>query len=374
MKNLFITLFVFLVFILLVQNTYAQNNAYRFDEEILNAKIIDILETRTEIIEWNNTEIEQKKLELNFLDGSKKGQNIILESDYPGLKKGQKVSINYFKDVEGNEIYSVINISRLSPIIILLFIFIFSVIALSGWQGVRALISLFVAFLALIAFLVPGILNGWNPLWSSVLVAMLVLFVAIFFTHGFNRESSVAFAGTFISVIVTSLLAIYATSITSLTGYSDDVAVYLNFNTGGQLNFTALLLGAMIIGIIGVLDDIAVTQSVVVSELFNSNKNLKRKQVFKKAMRVGREHVGALVNTIVFAYIGAAFPLLLLFSVYQYSIDQVVSMEIVATEIVRSIVGSVGLILTVPLVTFLAVWFLKDYEKVGKNIHSHHNH
>lgn len=235
----------------------------------------------------------------------------------------------------------------------------------------RSFVALAGSFCAIIFVLLPGILNGWNPLLASLLVAGGILFLAIFFTHGFNRESTVAYAGTMIAVALSGLFAVFAVHITDLSGFASDETVYLNFSTGGTLNFTALLLGAFIIGFLGVLDDIAVTQSAVVSELFRSNPNLTRKEVYKRAMRVGSEHVGALVNTLVLAYTGASLPLLLYFSIGSTSFTTTVNLEIFATEIVRTIVGSTGLILTVPIVTFLAVTYLKGYKSEHSHTHGH---
>jgi uncharacterized membrane protein len=177
------------------------------------------------------------------------------------------------------------------------------------------------------------------------------------------------------AVFITSLLATWAVYITKLSGFSEEASVYLNFNTGGNLNFSGLLLGAIIIGVLGVLDDIAVTQSAVVTELFDSNKNISRHEVYRRAMRVGKEHVGALVNTLVLAYTGTALPLLLLFSIYEYKFTTVINMEIFATEIIRTIIGSIGLVLTVPIVTLLAVVYLKDYKPKNQHNHTHgHSH
>jgi uncharacterized membrane protein len=133
------------------------------------------------------------------------------------------------------------------------------------------------------------------------------------------------------------------------------------------------LLGAIIIGVLGVLDDIAVTQAAVVTELYNSNPNLSRRDVYKKAIRVGREHVGALVNTLVLAYTGASLPLLLHFYMASPSISMAINTELFATEIVRAIVGSIGLILAVPIVTILAVFYLKDYKPKHAHSHVHHH-
>ncbi len=205
------------------------------------------------------------------------------------------------------------------------------------------------------------------------MVASVILFAAIFFTHGFNRESAVAYGGTMIAVFLTSLFAIFSVDLTGLSGFATEASTYLNFNTRGALDFTSLLLGAMIIGVLGVLDDIAVTQAAIVTELYNSNPSLSRGDVYKRALRVGREHVGALVNTLVLAYAGASLPLLLHFYTASSSLSMSINTELFATEIVRTIVGSIGLILAVPIVTLLAVFYLKGYK--SKHSHSHgHGH
>lgn len=175
-----------------------------------------------------------------------------------------------------------------------------------------------------------------------------------------------------IAVLITGLFALFAVAITSLSGFTGDESTYLNLGTGGTLDFTGLLLGAIIIGILGVLDDIAVTQAAVVSELYDSNPKMSKKEVYSRALRIGREHVGALVNTLVLAYTGASLPILLYFKLADMNFDSVVNLEIFATEIVRAIVGSIGLILTVPIVTILAVTYLKGYKSKHSHIHHHH--
>jgi uncharacterized membrane protein len=219
--------------------------------------------------------------------------------------------------------------------------------------------------------LLPGILAGYNPLLLASVVAGLVLFAAIFFTHGFNRESLVAYAGTMIAVGVTMLVALWAVALTSLSGFGADGSTTLNIATGGQIDFTLLLLAAIIVGVLGVLDDIAITQAAVVTELFTSNKVITRREVYGRALRVGREHVGALVNTLVLAYTGAALPLLLFYFHSASSLSLALNSELFATEIVRMIVGSIGLICTVPIVTVLAVYVLKDYIPKHGSRHGH---
>lgn len=261
-----------------------------------------------------------------------------------------------------------INKDRSGALVILALIFVLSVILFRGWQGVRSILALVGSFLGVFYILIPGLLNGWNPLLTSFLVAAGILFFAIFFTHGFNKESLVAYGGTVIAVLMTTIFAILAVRGSDLTGFATEESVYLNFNTQGSLDFIGLLIGAIIIGTLGVLDDIAVTQAAVVTELYHANPDLTRKQVYKRAIRVGREHVGALVNTLVLAYAGASLPLLLYFYLSPSGFGVTINSEIFATEVVRMVVGSFGLVLTVPLVTFLAVIYLQGQ----KPRHKHH--
>lgn len=334
-------------------------------------KVLEIVNEEVRELPGIGTEQLFQTIEAKVLDGPLEGETITIENDYLELDQGDKFYFNHNVYLDGRESFGVINIDRKDSLILLAIIFVAIIVGFGRWQGVRSLIALFGSFAAIIFILLPGILNGWNPLLASVLVAAGILFLAIFFTHGFNRESAVAYGGTMIAVVLAGLFAVFAVHITDLSGFASDETVYLNFNTGGSLNFTAILLGAFIIGFLGVLDDIAVTQAALVSELFGSNPEMSKKEAYKRAMRVGREHVGALVNTLVLAYTGASLPLLLYFKLGPASFASTINLEIFATEIVRTIVGSTGLILTVPIVTFLAVKYLKGYKSKHSHTHSH---
>lgn len=366
--------FCFFFILLGSAETFAQelHNDY---QGTYRGKALEILDEEMREIPGTDTEYLYQSVLTEILNGPFEGDEIIIENDYLELDKGDRFYFNHNIHIDGSEYYGITSIDRKGALLLLFGIFVAAIVLFGRWQGVRALIALAVSFLAIIFILLPGILNGWNPLLASFLVAGGVLFGAIFFTHGFNRESLVAYGGTMIAVILSGLFAVFAVHITSLSGFSSDESIYLNFNTGGTLNFTALLLGAFIIGFLGVLDDIAVTQASVVSELFKSNPKMSNKEVYRRAMRVGREHVGALVNTLVLAYTGASLPLLLYFTGGSSDFATSINLEVFATEIVRIIVGTIGLILTVPLVTFLAVKYLRGYESShGGHGHSHGHH
>ena len=243
-------------------------------------------------------------------------------------------------------------------------------------QGVRALLSLALSIAAILFLLVPALLNGYDPVLASLVISSLILAVVLFGTHGFNPLSLTAFLGTFTAVLVTSVIALVFVGALRLNGFASDASVYLNFATNGSLDFSGLLLGSIIIGILGILDDVAITQASVVQELKLANHNFSIIDLYYRGLKVGRDHVGSLINTLALAYVGASLPLVLLFSTSEAPILFTLNQEVVASEIARIIVGSIGLILAVPFTTLIAAWWFGRYgvdDKVAAS-HSHHHH
>src|SRR3989338_696732 len=370
-KRMFFKKIIFAVFILIVivPTAYAQETL-----NLHKAKVLQIVkEENSTILEevGKGINILTQTLTAEVIDGPEKGKQVTLENDYIKLEKGDVFFIEKTSFVGEEDRYVMRERDRQFPIIILLLIFGLAIFIFGGKQGLRSLLSLVAGFFVIIYFLLPLLMKGYSPILVSVAFATIILFCAIYFTHGFNRESTVAFTGTILAVILTGLLAFVSVAIMKLTGFNSEEAAFLNMGNTIKLNFHGLLLGGILIGVLGILDDIAITQAAVVSEIYNSANHLTRKEVYKKAMRVGREHVSALVNTLVLAYTGASLPLLLLFSNYNYPFGFVVSQELFATEIVRTIVGSIGLVLTVPITTLLAVYLLKGYKGKSALGHSH---
>lgn len=373
MKKILIFFIFFSIIFSSLNNVSHSQELLQDQTEILKAKVLKIQKQEIKDILGTDVEAVHQTLLVKILEGDKKDREVVVENDYRQLEEGQKFFLYYSKDaLDGREMFSVKDINRLSPLMWFVALFVLVIIIFSGKQGVRSLLALTGSFLIIIYILLPLLLKGYPPIITSIAIASLVLFVAIYFTHGFNKQSSVAFSGTVFAVIITGLLAYLGVEFASLSGFSSEEAVYLNFNTRGALDFGGLLLGGIMIGVLGVLDDIAVTQAAVVSEIFDSAPHLSRLEVYKKALRVGREHVGALVNTLALAYTGTALPLILLFSTSTSPFSTIINQEIFATEIIRTIVGSIGLVLTVPITTLLAVYFLKGYK--GKHEHHGHSH
>jgi uncharacterized membrane protein len=333
------------------------------EEGLVKSRVLEITEEGEREIPGTNTKTFYQLFKAEILEGSKKGTVVEVENDYIPLKQGEKFYLNYIINGE-NEIYTVHEPDRSFALYFFATLFILVVLVFGKIQGLRSLLSLASSFFIIIYLFLPKILDGASPILTSIIFSVFILIFAIYFTHGFNRKSTAAVLGSIVSIIFTGFLAKYAIYLTRLSGFAEDESIYLNFATQGQLDFGGLLLGAIIIGVLGILDDIAITQASCVAEFKKTSPGLSKKETYKKAMNVGRDHVGALLNTLALAYTGAALPLLLLLYSSDLSVSIILNKEIFATEIIRTIVGSIGLILTVPVTTLVAVFmFSKKLEK-----------
>jgi uncharacterized membrane protein len=287
---------------------------------------------------------------------------------------GDSIYLNRLESIDGTEYYLFKDFDRRMALGLLGALFLVVLAGIAGTQGLRAFGSLLVSIALIIFILVPLLLAGYDPVWSSSLVAGGILAIALFATHGFTARATVAFLGTLGAVLLTGALATFWVSFSQLTGFSSDASIYLNFSTRGALDFSGLLLGAIIIGTLGVLDDVAITQASVVGELSDANKSLSPFELYRRALRVGRDHIGSLVNTLALAYAGVSLPLILLYARTNSTFLQIINQEVVAAELVRTLVGSIGLILTVPITTAIAVWWIRRFGTLGEIGESHHHH
>lgn len=343
------------------------------DTEVTYLAEVESVE-RSSLQEVPNTDVlaEYQTVVVKFLDKDKVGQTqTIVESSFP-MEEGDKVYVKYTKTSDGTEYYAISEPYRLPALLWLLVLFIVCVLLLGGKQGFLGLVALFISFCVIFNLLFPQMLSGGNVVVIATLGALLSLFVVMYLTHGFTRLTTSAFLGSTVAIVVTVLLATYAVHLTALTGFSSEESVFLNLATGGKLDFVALLIGGIIIGVIGVVDDVAITQSSVVNELYRSNPSLTRRDVYFKALKVGKDHMGSVINTLILAYTGASLPLVLLLYISATPTLELINREMIAVEIVRSIVGSIGLLCTVPLTTLIAVMLMKGATN-EKSSHTHHH-
>lgn len=255
--------------------------------------------------------------------------------------------------VPGRE-YSISDFDRQGPLLLLALIFAGVVVLFGRWRGAMSLIGLGLSLAVVLGFMVPAILEGESTLAVAIVGAVAVMLTTILLAHGAGPKSLAAIVGTAASLVVTVGLAVLFTDLTHLTGLASEEATFLQINDSG-VSLEGLLLAGMIVAALGVLDDVTVSQSSTVLALRAANPGQSFRQLFRLAMDVGRDHVSATVNTLVLAYVGASLPLLLIFSSGQIDFVDAVNLEIIAKEIVATLVGSIGLIAAVPITTALAV-------------------
>jgi uncharacterized membrane protein len=325
----------------------------------MEATVAWIIEEKT--IQVLDREQTYQKLKLLIMSGPEKGQEIIYEngllptSSVQTYQMGDKLIIGKSEAQTGEENYYIIDVVRRNSLYVLAALFVGLVVLVSRLRAVRALLALGFSFVVIFLLLLPQILNGHDPVMVSLLAALLILPVTFYMSHGWNKKTHVAILGTFIALVMTGILARLFVNGAQLTGFSSEEATFLRALKGSQINVQGLLLAGIIIGILGILDDVTVSQASVVKELAKANKSLKGLELFKTAMRVGTDHIASMINTLVLVYTGAAMPLLLLFMDTPKPVTEIINYEMVAVEIVRMLVGSIGLVLAVPLTTLLAV-------------------
>lgn len=269
------------------------------------------------------------------------------------LDDGDRIAVARYEDLEGEDAYSFADHDRRRPLQVLALVFAAAVVALGRWTGLRALIAVGVSLLALTAFVLPAILQGESPVAVSLVGASAVAVVAVLFTHGVTARSAAALAGTLVSLVLVAVLAWIFVAATDLTGLADESAGFLRI-TAGEVDLQGLLLGGVVIGALGVLDDVTVTQVSAVWELHRADPSLSWRRLYASGVRIGRDHIASTVNTLVLAYAGASLPLFLLFTQAQQGLVDSLNSEVVAVEVVRTLVGSIGLVASVPLTTALA--------------------
>jgi uncharacterized membrane protein len=239
-------------------------------------------------------------------------------------------------------------------------------VVIADKRGFTSLLGMGISFLVIFFFILPQILAGYSPILIAILGSLLIIPISFFLSHGFNQKTFAAIAGTLISLVITGILAVVFIEAAKLTGFASEKAGFLQVAGQGTINIKGLLLAGIIIVVLGVLDGITISQSAIVFQLKEANRNFSSKDLYKWAMSIGKDHISSMVNTLILVYTGASLPLLLLFVNNPYPFSQVINYEIIADEMVRTLVGSIGLVLAVPVTTLIAATLaVKKYAKTS---------
>jgi len=379
-------LFILLIsslFLLILSNRYpnpiyAQNDAgnlaNQIQAELLEGKVVQILEEKEIIPAGLDQSQLYQKMDILITKGSLKEQNITVVSgdlpmaNLPKYKIGDQLVIYYSQDLNGNPNFYISDYVRRDALLFLLIIFIVLVIAVAGFQGLSSILGMALSFLVIFKFILPQIYAGVNPVQVSVFGSLLIIPATFFLSHGFNRKTIIAISGTLIALFITAILTLIFVNVSKLSGFASEEAGFLQAYNPGLINIKSLLIAGIIIGVLGVLDDITISQAAIVAQLKDANPKLKMPQLYAKAMSVGKDHIASMVNTLILVYTGAALPLLLIFINNPRPFSEIINYEIIADEIVRTLVGSIGLILAVPITTLLATFFTSTYSPERKSI------
>ena len=289
-----------------------------------------------------------------------------IRNDPIRIKEGDRLLVTISSLPDGTLSAHFTDFYRRNSLFLLFAIFIGASILISGWKGVRSLVGIMLSLAVIVLIILPGIQSGRDPLSISILGALLFVGLSLYIVYGWNVKTHAAVLGSFIALVITGVLATIFVANARLTGYGDENMFFVTQMTQNQLNVRSLLLAGVLIGTLGVLDDLVISQASAVFELYRNNPKQTFRELFKSAMNIGQDHIAATVNTLVLAYAGASLPMLLLFSFRNVDYGLAINLEFIAEEIVRTMVGSLGLFAAVPITTALAALIAIKYRELGK--------
>lgn len=396
MKKLF--QIIILTILLLFGSTYqnillAQENLYDesssiIDELIQPAETIPETEyfkgTVTEILDEESVQYEggeqiYQMLLITITNGDFKGEKVEVENGSTAslqqivYEAGDTVYLSYTRDQDDKAVFFITDFDRTNGLAILFLGFVLLTLLIGFKRGAFSIISLLISFVIIFIFVLPQIQAGKDPVVIAILSSIIIIPVTFYLSHGFQIKTTISIVGTFISLVITGLLAVYFVNLVNLTGGASEEALFLQ-NIGGTVyDLRDLLLAGIIIGTMGVMDDVTVSQTSIVFQLYDLKKKITFAELFSRSIKVGKDHISSMVNTLVLVYTGASMPLLLLFMNNPRPFEELLSYELVATELVRMFVGSIGLIIAVPITTALACYVVTKYKINLKDV-TEHNH
>ena len=276
------------------------------------------------------------------------------ESAVPDFSEGDRIVVIEFTLGDTGEVaHTFADYERDTPLLLLAAIFVVAVLALGRFQGLRAILGLVVSAVVLLAYVFPALLEGKPPMAVALVASSVIALAALYLAHGINDTTTVALLGTFASLGLTGLLASVFTSAAQITGLATEDQIFLQVSAEG-IDVRGLVLAGIVLGSLGVLDDVTVTQVSAVARLREANPDYGIRELYTTGVRIGRDHIASVVNTLFLAYAGAALPLLLFYSNIGIGLSESITSEIIAVEVIRTLVGSVGLVAAVPITTALA--------------------
>jgi uncharacterized membrane protein len=327
-------------------------------QETVDARVIEVVEEG--VLDQGGLKQPYQKLRLEILSGQRAGRAVAVDYGTQGLgssvvlyRADDRVQVTHLARLDGSDAFFIADSDRLGSLLILLLTFVIFIIAVSRWKGVRSLMGLAISFYIITQFILPMILAGYSPFLVTIIGSFALLSITQYLIYGWSLKTHAAVLGILLSLIITGVLAVIFVDATRLTGFGSEEVGFLQ-TAGAPIDSRGLLLAGILIGALGVLDDITISQASSVFELSAANHRLSVRDLYRRAMNIGQDHIASTVNTLVLAYVGASLPLLMLFAIYPQPFGQLLNREFITEEIVRTLVGSLGLVAAVPITTLLA--------------------
>ncbi|QXM06832.1 YibE/F family protein [Crassaminicella indica] len=342
-------------------NVYEDYTSYTETGVVLEASKAKIVQ------EYGDFKEKEQHVKLKITSGKYKGKVLEIENNIPcnsafaiEVKKDDKIVINIDEYTDGRLDVAITDYMRQHYIIYLYILFIVLIIIIGKMKGIKAVVTLSLTLFAILKILLPAILKGMNPIPITIAISVAITIMTMLVIGGINSKSIAGIIGTTGGVIIAGVIAYYIGSMVKLTGLSSEEAVMLmNIPQKVSFDFKSLLFSGIIMGALGAVMDIGMSISSAIEEINNANPSLTRKELFSAGMNVGKDVMGTMTNTLILAYTGSSIPLLLLFMAHETSIIKILNLDIIATEVIRSLAGSIGLVLTIPLTAFVASMLMK---------------
>lgn len=374
MKKVFLVVLFFLTLVVSFQsasNLTLANEIEPGNNLILEAKVIKVLDQGLEITQEFETEFQVLKLQLK---SDTLTEPIVIKhggipvTNFVTYQPGDRVFVEFFQPLSELSLDTTLDVSQIAiiarvrdqAVLVIFVIFVAMVLLVNRFKGLRSLFALVLSFAVIFFIALPLLLKGIHPLLVTLSLMTFIIPVSFYLTHGVTKKTHVAVIGTVLSLFFSIILASAFISSTGITGTTSEEAGFLTVELQDKINLSSLFLAGIIIGLLGTLDDVTVTQAGIVFTLKKNKPEISRKELFLQAFAIGQDHISSMVNTLILVYAGASLPLLLLFVNNPHPLSYVLSQEVIVEEVIRMMVSSTGLIFAAPVTTLLAVMVSSD--------------
>jgi len=283
-----------------------------------------------------------------------KTMSSILEASDRPFKIGDSVYLTALQDLDGEDTWSITGYDRGSTILICTLAFITLAILIGGWKSLGSVLSLVGSFAIIYFFVIPQIINSGNTIVIGYIGILLILVIGMYLSHGFRKLTTIALISTLLGVVIVSILSWLLVNVLNINGLGDETAYLLSSQLNGDLNIKILFFISILIGAAGVLDDVVIGQVASMYEIYNADNRLNARELHKKTMNVGKEHVSSMINTLFIVYAGSSLPLVALLYLSNRDMGTLVSIDVISEEIARTLAVSMSLLLVVPISTYIS--------------------